>query len=70
VQSRIKAMDKIELLNEPINEKEVKFISLQSNKRLPEIIMKLRNIQAGYDFPLITLPEEIDVHKSDKIGII
>ncbi len=70
VQSRIKAMAKIEILTEPINEKEVRFISLESTKRLPEIIMKLRNIQAGYSFPLITLPEEIDVHKSDKIWII
>ncbi|MCD5380795.1 ATP-binding cassette domain-containing protein [Candidatus Gracilibacteria bacterium] len=70
VQSRIKAMEKITVLEEPLNEQTVKFISLQSEKRLPEIIMKLENIQVGYTFPLITFPEEIAVHKSEKIGII
>ncbi len=70
VQSRIKAMEKITVLEEPLNEQTVKFISLQSDKRLPEIIMKLENIQVGYTFPLITFPEEIAVHKSEKIWII
>ena len=70
VQSRIKAMEKIAVLEEPLNEQTVKFISLTSEKRLPEIIMKLTDIQVGYTFPLINLPEEIAVHKSEKIWII
>jgi ATP-binding cassette subfamily F protein 3 len=32
--------------------------------------MKLKNIEVGYQFPLVTLPEYIEVRKSDKIGII
>jgi ABC-type cobalamin/Fe3+-siderophores transport system ATPase subunit len=38
--------------------------------RLPEVIMKLKNIEVGYDYPLVTLPEYIEVHKNEKIGII
>lgn len=70
VQSRIKALAKVEKLTEPVNEKEVRFISVESNKRLPEVIMKLRNLEAGYTSTLINLGEEIDVLKADKIWII
>jgi len=41
-----------------------------TNMRLPEVIMRLKNIEVGYDYPLVTLPEFIEVHKQDKIGII
>ncbi len=70
VQSRIKALEKMTILEEPFNEKTVQFINLLSHKRLPEVILKLENLQIGYSTPLITLPEEIKVHKSQKIGII
>ncbi len=70
VQSRIKALEKITVLEEPLNDKTVQFISINSEKRLPEIIMRLHNVQVGYTFPLIILPEEIEVHKSEKIWII
>jgi ATP-binding cassette subfamily F protein 3 len=70
VQSRIKALDKIEVLEKPENETLGKYITVQSNMRLPEVIMKLKNIVVGYDYPLVTLPEEIEVHKNEKIGII
>jgi len=45
VQSRIKALSKIELITKPENESLVKMIQINSNKRLPEIIMKLSNIE-------------------------
>jgi len=70
VQSRIKALDKVERLEKPENEILGKYISVQSNMRLPEVIMKLKNIEVGYDYPLVTLPEYIEVHKQDKIWII
>jgi len=70
VQSRIKALSKIEVLNKPENESVVKMISINSNKRLPEIIMKLNNIEVWYDYPIVTLPDNIEVYKSDKIWII
>lgn len=70
VQSRIKALDKIDVLRKPENEAVGKFIHIKSNMRLPEVIMKLKNIEVGYQFPLVTLPEYIEVRKSDKIGII
>ena len=70
VQSRIKALNKLELFEKPENETLWKYITLQSNMRLPEVIMKLKNIEVWYDYPLVTLPEYIEVHKSDKIGII
>lgn len=70
VQSRIKALDKVEVLTKPENESVVKMIKINSDKRLPEIIMKFENIEAGYNYPIVTLPEYLEVHKSDKIGII
>jgi ATPase subunit of ABC transporter with duplicated ATPase domains len=45
VQSRIKALNKIEVLSKPENESIVKMISINSDKRLPEIIMKLNKIE-------------------------
>ncbi len=70
VQSRIKALAKIEILTKPENESVVKMISINSDKRLPEIIMKLEKIEVWYDYPIVTLPEHIEVYKSDKIWII
>lgn len=70
VQSRIKALNKLEILEKPENETLWKYITVQSNMRLPEVIMKLKNIEVGYDYPLVTLPEFIEVHKQDKIWII
>jgi len=45
VQSRIKALDKVEVLTEPENETNVRNIKINLNKRLPEIIMKINNLQ-------------------------
>ncbi|MDF1682632.1 MAG: hypothetical protein P1U46_02655 [Patescibacteria group bacterium] len=45
VQSRIKALDKVDVLTKPENESVVKMISINSDKRLPEIIMKLEKIE-------------------------
>jgi len=70
VQSRIKALDKIEVLTKPENEGVVKMIQIDTDKRLPEIIMKLNNIEVWYNYPIVTLPKYIEVYKSDKIGII
>lgn len=70
VQSRIKALNKLDILEKPENEMLGKYITVQSNMRLPEVIMKLKDVIVGYDYPLVTLPEFIEVHKQDKIGII
>ena len=70
VQSRIKALAKVEVLTEPENESVVKMISINSDKRLPEVIMKLDEIEVWYNYPIVTLPEYIEVKKSDKIWII
>jgi ATP-binding cassette subfamily F protein 3 len=45
VQSRIKAMDKVEILQKPENESTVNTIQIKLEKRLPEVIMKLNNIE-------------------------
>lgn len=70
VQSRIKALAKVEVLTKPENESVVRMISIKSEKRLPEIIMKLENIEVWFDYPIVSLPDEIEVHKNDKIWII
>lgn len=70
VQSRIKALDKVEILTEPENETNVRNIKINLEKRLPEIIMKINDLQVWYTTPLVILPEYIEVYKTDKIGII
>lgn len=70
VQSRIKALDKIEILEKPVNESTVRAISVKLEKRLPEIIMKLKSIEVWYNYPIVTLPEYLEVYKTDKIWII
>ena len=70
VQSRIKALNKLSILEKPENEMLWKYITVQSNMRLPEVIMRLKNIEVGYEYPLVTLPEFIEVYKQDKIWII
>lgn len=70
VQSRIKALDKIEVLDKPENETHVKSIKIKQEKRLPEIIMKLSNVEVGYTSPIVNLWEYIEVCKTDKIWII
>ena len=70
VQSRIKQMAKIEILEKPTNEAEAKFIDIKTDKRLPEVIMKLENIEVWYEDPIVVLPEFLEVKKSDKIWII
>jgi ATP-binding cassette subfamily F protein 3 len=70
IQSRIKALEKVVRLTEPENEQKARFISISTTRRLPEIIIKLRNIEVWYSEKLITLPEEINVLKTDKIWII
>ena len=70
VQSRIKQMAKIKVLDRPENESIVKSININSNKRLPETIMKLENIEVWYEYPIVTLPELLEVKKVDKIWII
>ncbi len=70
VQSRIKQMAKIEVLEKPVNESKAKFIDIKTDKRLPEIIMKLENIEVWYDVPIVSLPELLEVKKADKIWII
>lgn len=70
VQSRIKALDKLDLFEKPENETLGRQIHIKNTRRLPEVILKLQNIEVGYSSPLVTLPEYIEVHKNDKIGII
>jgi len=70
IQSRIKALDKVIRLKEPENDKKASFINISASRRLPEIIMKLRWVEVWYSEKLITLPDEVDVLKTDKIWII
>ncbi|MCP4524120.1 MAG: ABC-F family ATP-binding cassette domain-containing protein [Candidatus Gracilibacteria bacterium] len=70
VQSRIKALDKVDVLTKPENESVVQMLHINTDKRLPEIIMKMNNLEVGYQYPIVVLPEYIEVYKSDKIGII
>lgn len=71
VQSRIKMLDKIEKLEMPENDTEVKKISFKIDKRLPNTIMELDHLAVWYDKNiLVNLPDNIIVDKKMKIWVI
>ncbi len=70
VQSRIKQIDKMERIEKPENESLARNITIKTEKRLPEKIMEFKNLEIGYDTPIIRNTGELMVRKDDKIGII
>lgn len=48
VQSRIKALEKLDRIEKPENESTVRNILIQSNRRLPEKVMKIESLVVGY----------------------
>lgn len=70
VQSRIKQIDKIERIEKPENESVVRTITVKTEKRLPEKVMEFKNLEIGYNSPIISMQWEILIRKDDKIGII
>jgi ATP-binding cassette subfamily F protein 3 len=70
VQSRIKMLERMERVEEPKNEAHVKPIILKTITHLPEKIMEIKQITVGYDSPIVSIPYDITVTKSDKIGIL
>lgn len=71
VQSRIKALEKIEILTKPENETKVKSIVVNLEKRLPQIVLKINNLKVWYTSKtILEINEEIEVYKTDKIWII
>lgn len=70
VQSRIKMLERMERIEEPKSEAQVKPIILKTVSHLPEKIMELKQVTAGYDSPIVSIPYDVIVTKRDKIGII
>lgn len=70
VQSRIKALDKIDVLDAPEDDLELKEINLNIDIRLPNLIMRLTGLEVGYTTPMVVLPQRIEINKNKKIGII
>jgi ATP-binding cassette subfamily F protein 3 len=70
VQSRIKMLERMEKIPEPKTEAHVKPIILKTVSHLPEKIMELKQLTAGYDSPIVSIPYDISITKHDKIGII
>ncbi len=70
VQSRIKMLERMEKIPEPTTEAHVKPIILKTTSHLPEKIMELKQLTAGYDSPIVSIPYDISITKHDKIGII
>ena len=70
VQSRIKMLERMEKIPEPKSEAHVKPIILKTITHLPEKIMELKQVVAGYTTPIVSIPYDIVVTKRDKIGII
>jgi len=71
VQSRIKQLDKLEKIEAPVNDSEVRKIRFTINKRLPQTIMEFDHFAVGYDQKiLVNFPTKVIVDKKMKIGII
>ncbi|MBX9809267.1 ATP-binding cassette domain-containing protein [Candidatus Gracilibacteria bacterium] len=71
VQSRIKQINKIEKLEAPSDESNVKNITAETATRLPEKVIELKNISIGYNNEsILEYMDEILIRKNDKIGII
>ena len=71
VQSRIKMLEKMEIIEKPENDLNIRPIKFKLEKHLPETICKMQNLLIWYDNKeLIVLPEKLKVSKKDKIWII
>ena len=71
VQSRIKMLEKMELIEKPENDLNIKPIKIKLEKHLPNVICKMEDVVVGYENNvLIELPEKINVSRWDKIWII
>ena len=70
VQSRIKALDKIDVIEPPEDDITICPINVKVDRRLPEIIFKIQELEVGYKNPIIRFPKKLEVRKSDKIWII
>lgn len=71
VQSRIKMLEKMELIEKPENDLNIRPIKIKLEKHLPNVICKMEDVVVGYENNvLIELPEKINVSRWDKIWII
>lgn len=70
VQSRIKMLEKIDIIEAPTDETTVKNINLNVDIRLPNLIMNLNKLVVWYNSPLISLNKLIEITKDKKIWVI
>ena len=71
VQSRIKQLDKIDKIELPENDTEVKKISFKIQERLPNTVMELEELAVWYEKNiLVNLPSKLTLDPKSKIGII
>jgi len=70
VQSRIKALEKMKIIDPPEDDITIYPINVKVDRRLPEIIFKIQELKVGYQEPIITFPRKLEIRKNDKIWII
>ena len=71
VQSRIKMLDKMDVIQAPEELQTAHKPNLQVQRRLPETLTRISELSVGYgNQVLISLPRELEVTKAMKIGII
>ena len=71
VQSRIKMLDKMDVIQAPEDLQTAHKPNLQVQRRLPETLIRISELSVGYgNQVLISLPRELEVTKTMKIGII
>lgn len=70
VQSRIKMLDKLEIIESPEDELTVRKIQLGVDIRLPNLIMKIQNLVVWYSTPLFSQSWTLEINKDAKIWVI
>lgn len=71
VQSRIKLLDKMEIIEEPENTTQVHSIKVDIKKRLPNYLIECEWLDIWYkDKKLLSCPRKLEITKDMKIGVI
>lgn len=71
VKTRLKRLEKLEIINKPVDDKKIKKLSIDIKEAIPQNIIKLSDVAIGYDnTELFKINKELSVNRHDKIWVI
>ena len=71
VKTRLKRLEKLEIINKPVDDKKIKKLSIDIKETIPQNIIKLSDVAIGYDnTELFKINKELSVNRHDKIWVI